>query len=155
MTGNYLAAAEVLAEALRIYRDVDNPGGEAEVLNKIGTLHRACGDFGQARSCHQQALDLARRTGSFLSEAHALAGLGRCILAGGDTAVAEDRLRQALEIFRRIGAAEASDLTAELKMIRTAAHPVQGEFPGHAQGRQHPGPGSSGHRGAPRPRADE
>jgi hypothetical protein len=63
------------------------------------------------RGCYQQALDLARATGSSF-EAHALAGLGRCALAAGDTARADEILRQALEIFQRIGAAVARKLAA-------------------------------------------
>ena len=43
------------------------------------------------RSCHRQALDLARQIGSPLDEAHALAGLGRCARAAGRTADAEDQ----------------------------------------------------------------
>jgi tetratricopeptide (TPR) repeat protein len=91
--------------------------GHYRALNESGALSRARDDLGQARSCHQQALDLARQIGSPLNEAHALAGLGRCALAAGRTAEAETGLRQALEIFRRIGTAEAADVRAELDAL--------------------------------------
>ena len=117
LTGDYPAAAQALELALGIYRDLGDRGGEAEALNERGTLHRVSGELAQAEGCHQQALDLARAIASSWDEAHALAGLGRCALAAGRTAEAEDRLRQALEIFQRIGAAECSDLSAELKAI--------------------------------------
>ena len=71
----------------------------------------------RARSCHQQALDLARQVASSWDEAHALAGLGRCALAVGDPAEAEDDLRQALGIFQRMGTAEAAELAAELDAL--------------------------------------
>jgi hypothetical protein len=80
----------------------------------VGLLHMVRAGLRQARSCHQEALGLARQTSNSWGEAHALAGLGRCALAIGRTAEGEAGLRQALEIFQRIGAAEAADLSAEL-----------------------------------------
>ena len=70
--------ARDLQEALDIAREMASPDAEVMALNESGTLSRARGDLSQARACHQQALDLARRTGIALEEAHALAGLGRC-----------------------------------------------------------------------------
>jgi tetratricopeptide (TPR) repeat protein/transcriptional regulator with XRE-family HTH domain len=127
LTGNYPGAARDLEESLGIYRhgDLGDPGGHVETLNEVGTLHRVRGDLRQAGSCHQQALDLARQIGSAWDEAHALAGLARCALAAGHAAEAADLLRQALEIFQRIGAAEAADLSAELRALadsRSAGH---------------------------------
>ena len=124
--GDYPGAAEALEEALGIYRDLGDRGGEAEVLNEVGTLHRVRGDLDPAGACHQRALDLAREIGSSWDEAHALAGLARCALAAGRTAKAEDRLRQALEIFQRIGAAEAADVSAELEALTDARPTAQG-----------------------------
>jgi Tfp pilus assembly protein PilF len=80
----------------------------------------ARGDLRQAGSFHQRALDLARQIGDSLDEAHALAGLGRCARAAGHTARAEDMLRQALEVFQQIGAAEATDVSEELKAFTDA-----------------------------------
>jgi tetratricopeptide (TPR) repeat protein len=60
MTGDYPAAARDLQEALSIYRDIGERGGEVEALNEAGTLSRARGALGEAGSFHQQALDLAR-----------------------------------------------------------------------------------------------
>jgi hypothetical protein len=45
-------AARALEEALAIYRDLGDRGGEAETLNHAGTLHRARGDLDQAGACH-------------------------------------------------------------------------------------------------------
>ena len=52
-----------------------------------------------------------------LDEACALAGQGRCALASGHTSQAGVLLRQAREIFARIGAAEASDVHADLDAL--------------------------------------
>jgi tetratricopeptide (TPR) repeat protein len=121
--GDYPAAVRDLEEALGLYRDIDDFGGEVEALNVAGTLHRASGDLRRAGTCHQQALSLARQVGSPWDEAHALAGLGRCALAVGHAARAEDMLQQALEIFQRIGAAEAIEVSAELEALTgTPAH---------------------------------
>jgi tetratricopeptide (TPR) repeat protein len=95
-------------------------GGEAEVLNEVGTLHHVRDDLDQAGACYLQALELAREIGSSWDEAHALAGLGRCARAAGRIADAEAGLRQAWEIFQRIGAAEAAGVTAELDALTEA-----------------------------------
>lgn len=99
------------------------------------------GDPGQARLCHQQALDLAREIGIAWDEAHALAGLARCAPAAGQPEQAAGLLRQALEIFRRIGAAEAAGIAAELDALagapdqaaraQTAAQRTRGRGPRH------------------------
>jgi len=123
-TGDYPAAAQALEQALGIYRDLGDRGGEAEALNERGTLHRVSGDLAQAQECHQQALELAGAIASPWDEAHALAGLGRCAIAVGRATQAEVLLRQARETFQRIGAAEASDLLAELDAL-TGPPPAQ------------------------------
>ncbi len=123
LTGDYPAAAHDLEEALDIYRDIGDRGGEVTTLNETGTLHRVSGDLAQAGGCHQQALELARAIASSWDEAHALAGLGRCALAVGDATQAQVLLRQALEIFQRIGAAEVTDVLAELDALTGAPPP--------------------------------
>jgi len=124
--GKTAFAARDLEEALGLYRDLGNRGGEVTALNEAGTLSRVRGDLRQAGSCHQQALDLARQIGSSWDEAHALAGLGRCALAASRTVEAEGMLRQAVAIFQRIGAAETADVSAELDAL-TAARPTSHE----------------------------
>jgi tetratricopeptide (TPR) repeat protein len=116
-TGDYSGAAEALGAALSIYRDISDRGGEVEVLNETGALHRVHGDLDQAQGYHRQALHLAGEIGSLWDEAHALAGLGRCAQAAGRTSDALVNLRRAREIFQQIGAAEASDVSAELDAI--------------------------------------
>ena len=111
---SYPAAADVQEEALGIYRNIGDRGGEVETLNELGMLNRVCGDLGRAGRYHRQALDLAREITSPWDEAQALAGLGRCGLAAGRATDAVAGLRQAREIFERIGAAEATAVAAEL-----------------------------------------
>jgi hypothetical protein len=66
----------------------------------------------------------AREIGGAWDEACALAGLGQCALAAGRTTSAITSLRQAQEIFRRIGAAEATEVTAELSALAKARPPA-------------------------------
>jgi tetratricopeptide (TPR) repeat protein len=116
-TGDYRGAAEALEEALGVCRDIGDRGGEAEILNETGTLYRVRGDPGRAAEYHRQALDLSREITSLRDEACALAGLGRCALALGRTGDAAEGLRQARDLFQRIGAAEATDVAAELDRL--------------------------------------
>lgn len=87
------ARAGDLEQALAIYRDLGDRGGEAEVLSETGTLHRLSGEPAEAEACHQQALELAGAIGSARSEAPALAGLGRCAATVRHTARAKALLR--------------------------------------------------------------
>jgi len=115
LTAAYPGAAEALAEALSIYRDIGDRSGQTETLNEIATLDRVRGNLAEATAGHQEALTLAREIGSSWHEAHALAGLGRASRAAGRTAEGEAHLRQAQEIFQRIGATEAASVGAELQ----------------------------------------
>jgi len=138
LTGDYPGAAQATERALRIWQDLGDPAGEAEALNEAGTLYRVRGSPDQAADCHRQALAIARKLPAPWHEAHALAGLGRCALADGHPADAEASLTRALEIFQRIGAAEATDVAAEIEAL---ARPQRGEeqlaFPCHKHGRVH------------------
>lgn len=117
LTGDHSGAAAALDQALVIYRDIGDQQGEAETLNDRATQHRISGDLAQAEENYRQALALARAIDSSRDEAHALAGLGRCATASGNNERAEDLLRQAHRIFHRIGAAETTDILAELDTL--------------------------------------
>src|SRR5262249_26012315 len=69
--GDYPGAARDLEQALAFFRDLSDQGSEAEVLNEIGTLHRAGSELARAGQCHQQALELARAIASAWDEASA------------------------------------------------------------------------------------
>ena len=99
--GDYQGAAEVLAEALGVYRDHGDRAAEAETLNDIGALQLAGSEPDAAQASHRQALILARHLDldSSFDEAQALAGLARCDLAAGRTDDARRGFRHALGIF--------------------------------------------------------
>jgi tetratricopeptide (TPR) repeat protein len=117
LTGDYSRAAHDLQDALEIYRAVGDRGGEVTALNEAGTLSRTRGDLEQATAYHEHALEGARQIGSAWDEAHALAGLARCALAADRVSEGGAGLRSALQIFQRIGAAEVTDLSAELDTL--------------------------------------
>jgi tetratricopeptide (TPR) repeat protein/transcriptional regulator with XRE-family HTH domain len=119
---DHRSAAQNLAAALATFQDAGNRADEPEARNLLGELHRRLGDLGQARECHQQALDLAVSMTLPLEEARALAGLGRCAIAAGDRAAGAAQLGQAAWILTRIGNAEATAIGAELAEL--AAGPV-------------------------------
>jgi tetratricopeptide (TPR) repeat protein len=124
LTGDYPAAAQSQEQALRIYRDLGQRGGEGQTLNERGTLYRVRGGLDLAEECHREALELARAIASSRDEAEALVGLGRCALAAGQDKQAQNLMRQALEIFQRIGAAETPNLLDELHAL-TGPRPAQ------------------------------
>jgi tetratricopeptide (TPR) repeat protein len=110
-TGDYPQAAQLLEQALSIWRRLGDRSEETAVLNRTADVFLQTGEPCQALDRYRQALELARAVPNPLEEAHALAGAGRCAVALGlPTAPASFRL--ALEIFQRIGAAEATELAA-------------------------------------------
>jgi len=120
-TGDNSGAAQALEEALDIYRAIGDRASEAEALNETATVYRLRGDLDQAEEAHRQALNLARDIDSPWDMAHAIAGLARCALAVGHITETETSLKQALEIFQQIGAAEATDVAAELAALQASA----------------------------------
>ena len=64
LTGDYPAAAQALEEALGIYADIGDRGGEALALNDRGTLYRLTGERSLAEGCHQRSLEIFQRIGA-------------------------------------------------------------------------------------------
>jgi tetratricopeptide (TPR) repeat protein len=113
-TGDLSGAATALHEALHLNREIHNRSGEAWVLNELGAVHRLSGDVDRALTAHREALAVADQVPSPYDRALSLAGLGRCALSRGHRHEGAAQLRTALGIFRRIGAAEATELAAEV-----------------------------------------
>ena len=63
LTGDYPAAAASRTQALALYRDIGERGGEAEALNSLGELLRQTSDSHRARDHHAEALAIAREIG--------------------------------------------------------------------------------------------
>jgi tetratricopeptide (TPR) repeat protein len=116
--GDYQEAGTALEAALVAYRSLADRSGEAEALNELGVLHRRTGNLDRARENHLRAAELATQIDSHWDQASARAGIGRCDLAAGRTDAGVEHLRTALAMFQRIGAAEVSEVAADLDAAR-------------------------------------
>ena len=107
LTGDYPAAAASHQHALELCRDLGEPLGQAEALNRLGELSLRTSATGQARDQHIRALAIARDLGASPEQARALEGIGNSHLHDGNPGQAAEYLRQALAIYQRIGAPAA------------------------------------------------
>ena len=103
LTGDYAAAAQVLDQALGIYRDLGDRLGQAGALNDLGVVRRLTGDYAAAAQVLDQALGIYRDLGDRLGQGSALRDLGVVRWMTGDYAAAARALDQALGIYRDLG----------------------------------------------------
>ncbi|KAA8884400.1 tetratricopeptide repeat protein [Nocardia colli] len=99
----YEQAADLLRQALALYRATGYPIGEGNTLITLGGLHRYTGDYRQSADLIQQALTLFQATGHRIGEADALARLGGLHRDTGDYRQSADLIQQALIVFRETG----------------------------------------------------
>jgi len=104
----------LLTDALRIYREVGDPGGEASALTGLGRSYHLIGDYGEAADLAEQALRLFRATGSDAHVAKVLTALGDTRLATGDRAGASACFHEALGILTELRLPHADDLRDRL-----------------------------------------
>lgn len=108
LQGNHDTAADLLHQALTIFRTIPySSGEETETLNRIGAVAADLGDMEQALSTFERALGSARRGRNRIEQARALEGLARCVVQYEDGAVADGLRAQAMDIYSELGAAEA------------------------------------------------
>ena len=103
VTGNYLAAADSLAQAVALYRDIGDRAGQAYALCQQGMLQDFTGDYSAGIASHQQALALARGSGDKRAEACTLQALGFAQELTGDYAPSAANLAAALDLYRSLG----------------------------------------------------
>ena len=97
------AAVQRLTESGEMFRQQNDPIGEARALNTLGITHRLWGRLAAAPPYHHAALRLFRRAGEPSGEGHALASLGATARQLGRSAEAADYNEQALAVYRRAG----------------------------------------------------
>lgn len=90
-------------EALRIYREVGDRGGEGVVLNHLGWAYNALGRKKEARQYCEQALDILREIGDRAGESRVLNNLGRIYNVLGQRELAREYHEEALKIYRELG----------------------------------------------------
>ena len=74
--GDKRKALDFFEQALPLYRQVGDRGGEATTLNNIGMVYDALGDKRKALDFFEQALPLSRQVGDRRGEATTLNNLG-------------------------------------------------------------------------------
>ncbi len=98
-----LVTLDFYNQALPLYRQVDDKGGEATTLNNLGTVYDDLGDKPAALAFYIQALPLRRQVGDKPGEAATLNNLGLVYDDLGDKPAALDFYTQALSLYRQVG----------------------------------------------------
>lgn len=96
-------SAALLAEALALYRSLDDRRGIAEVTDTLGDLAHFEGEQERALTLHQRNLALRREIGDRWGVAMTLNSLGWIALAQGDDRRAMMALQESLALARQLG----------------------------------------------------
>ena len=89
-------------QAMRIFSEIGDRGGEARAAHKLGDIQFDEGDASGARASYQHAVDVSDRIGYVLEKAAAVASLSRVASLRGDTAEAERLIVEANSIWRAV-----------------------------------------------------
>jgi len=132
-TGDYPGAAQVLEEALGIYRDLGHRLGQAGALNELGIVRGLTDDYPAATRDLEEALGLYRDLGDRLGQAGALNNLGTVRRVTGDYPGAAQVLEEALGLYRdlgdRLGQAAALNNLGALRLMT-------GDYPAAARAQE-------------------
>ncbi|MEP0858847.1 CHAT domain-containing tetratricopeptide repeat protein [Trichocoleus sp. DQ-U1] len=101
-SGQVEAALQSWQQALSLYREIQDPFGEANTLNNLGIAYYSLGDYAKAIEYYQQSLAIAKGIKDRSSEGNALGNLGLAYNLLGDYAKAIDYHQQSLTIAREI-----------------------------------------------------
>ena len=99
----YRQALQSWQQALTIYREIGDRGGEGNALGNLGSAYHSLGQYQLAIDYHQQALTILRKIGDRGGEGNALVNLGNAYDSLGQYQLAIDYHQQALTISREIG----------------------------------------------------
>ncbi len=89
-------------EAMKIFAEVGDSGGEARAAHVLGDIQFDAGDVNAARASFQHAIDVSDRIGYVLEKAAAVASLSRVASLHGDNAEAERLIVEANSIWRAV-----------------------------------------------------
>ncbi|PYE54122.1 BTAD domain-containing putative transcriptional regulator [Deinococcus yavapaiensis] len=99
-------AGAALDEAFSLLRDAPDPHVEGALLNNLGALARARGDYGATLDALARALDNARATGNKMQEVRRLLARADVLTELGATTEAHEDVCLALDLVRRHGLRE-------------------------------------------------
>ena len=91
-----------LEQAMRIFSEIGDAGGEARAAHKLGDIQFDEGDASGARASYQHAADVSDRIGYVLEKAAAVASLSRVATLRGDSVEAEKLIAEANSIWRAV-----------------------------------------------------
>jgi DNA-binding CsgD family transcriptional regulator len=100
---DYARAGEHLQQALVLARAIDDPGGLAHTLNRVGNWLANTGDPAEGVRAHREALALFEGVGDRAGEAATLDLLGTATVFSGDLVAAVGHLDRAVVLFRGLG----------------------------------------------------
>jgi tetratricopeptide (TPR) repeat protein/transcriptional regulator with XRE-family HTH domain len=101
--GHHVDALAIHGHARDAALKADDPAGEAQAANSLGTVHMRLGQHRLAVECFEQALARFRVDGDQMGQARALSNLGNVEQRLGHYRPARDHIEQALAMFRRVG----------------------------------------------------
>jgi tetratricopeptide (TPR) repeat protein len=96
-------AADLVQEALDLYRDLGDEEGIARSIAELGGIAIAEGDLDRAAAMYEEAVPLFREQGHRSRVAASLGNLGTIAHMRGDYATAAGRYREAIEIAKTSG----------------------------------------------------
>jgi DNA-binding SARP family transcriptional activator len=100
----YGTAIEHNRTSLRLYRQLGDRAGEAQILRRLGFNYEILQDLAESVQCHQESLQIYRELGDPMGEAVTLNGLGWANIYASEYDPAETCFLEAVDIFREIGA---------------------------------------------------
>jgi tetratricopeptide (TPR) repeat protein len=112
---------DAFREAVALFRQLGEPGGEAEALNGLGEALRGTGRLEQSRACHTDALALAVQIGEAYEQACAHRGIAATYHATGEPDRARQHWQRALDLFTDLGVPEAEPVRADLAALANSA----------------------------------
>jgi tetratricopeptide (TPR) repeat protein len=102
-TGSYKDALFHAGESVDIYRSLADRRGEAELVDRMGTIRRYMGHTSDALAYHEEALDLYRECGDMHGMAEALFHAGTAYFWLGRHSEAIEKLDEAVTLYRETG----------------------------------------------------
>jgi predicted ATPase/class 3 adenylate cyclase len=123
--GDYLDAKTKYDEALRIYRDIGNKEGIANILNGLALISYEQGNVNESKNMHEQALMMRREINDKRGIASSLHNLGDISSEFGDYVKAKEFYSDALNNWKRIG--DKLSLANTMYSMGNAAY-NQGEY---------------------------
>ena len=101
--GAYDIADKTFGDALRLWRELGDDAGGADVLRELGVSHLFRGDLAQAERFVSEALAAYKSAGRDRGGAWAIQNLAWISFMRGDIAHAEERLQQSASAFAELG----------------------------------------------------